>query len=234
MGNHGNDTASYQDSGAAVIVDLAAGTGVGGDAQGDMLTGIENLIGSDHNDVLVGDAGNNNFTAGAGGDLIDGGGGADRVIYANSDTGVAVDLGSGVGSGGHADGDTLVGIENLFGSVHDDSLTGDAGVNVFHGLSGADTIEGGGGNDVLTGGGDADRFVFNDGDGADTIHDFAAGTDAIDLQGYDLTALGISDFAGLESAMSAGPDVEISLLGGDSITLVGVTAADLGADDFLI
>ena len=41
-GSHGNDTASYQDSSAPVVVDLGAGTGVGGDAQGDVLSGIEN------------------------------------------------------------------------------------------------------------------------------------------------------------------------------------------------
>ena len=233
-GSHGNDTASYQDSSAPVVVDLGAGTGVGGDAQGDVLSGIENLIGSAHNDVLVGDAGGNNFTGGAGGDLIDGGGGTDRVIYANSDAGVAVDLESGVGSGGHADGDTLVGIENLFGSVHDDSLAGDANDNVLHGLDGVDTIEGRAGNDILSGGDGADTFIFEDGDGQDTINDFTAGTDAIDLHGYDLAALGISDFAGLEAAMSASPDVEIALAGGDSIILVGVAATDLGADDFLI
>lgn len=232
-GNQGNDTASYQGSSAAVVVDLGAGTGVGGDAQGDVLTEIENLIGSDHNDVLVGDAGDNNFTGGAGGDLIDGGGGTDRVIYANSDAAVAVDLGSGVGSGGHADGDTLVGIENLFGSAYDDSLTGDASDNVLHGLSGADTIAGGGGNDILSGGDGADTFIFNNGDDQDTINDFTAGTDAIDLQGYDLASLGISDFAGLEAVMSAGPNVEIALTAGDSITLVGVAATDLSADDFL-
>jgi Ca2+-binding RTX toxin-like protein len=232
-GHNGNDTASYAGSSASVIVNLDTSTGVGGDAQIDTLSGIENLIGSDHNDVLGGDAGDNNFTGGAGGDLIDAGDGTDRVIYANSSAGVAVDLGTGMGSGGHADGDILIGIENLFGSIHDDSLIVDANDNVLHGLDGADTIGGAAGSDVFSGGGDADTFIFGDGDGQDTITDFDAGTDVIDLQGYDLAGLGISDFASLASAMSAGPNVEISLLGGDSITLVGVTATDLDTGDFL-
>jgi hypothetical protein len=65
---------------------------------------------------------------------------------------------------------------------------------------------------------------MGDGDGEDTN----------DLQGRDLAALGISDFAGLESVMSTGPNVEISFLGGDSITLLGVAAADPGAGEFPI
>ena len=53
-GGAGNDTASYATSAAAVTVDLNAGTGLGGDAQGDTLSGIENLIGSAFNDTLTG------------------------------------------------------------------------------------------------------------------------------------------------------------------------------------
>src|SRR5215475_3181994 len=49
-GGDGNDTAFYWDSTAAVLVSLgsggAAGTGLGGTAQGDRLVGIENLSGS--------------------------------------------------------------------------------------------------------------------------------------------------------------------------------------------
>src|SRR5215475_1391691 len=43
IGGAGNDTASYATSGAAVTVSLEAGNGSGGDAEGDTLTGIENL-----------------------------------------------------------------------------------------------------------------------------------------------------------------------------------------------
>jgi len=51
-------------------VNLATGTGQGGDAEGDRLTGIENLTGSAHGDWLVGDDGNNRFDGGAGADVF--------------------------------------------------------------------------------------------------------------------------------------------------------------------
>jgi hypothetical protein len=43
---------------------------------------------------------------------------------------VTVDLAAGTGLGGDAEGDTLLDIENLDGSGHDDSLTGDSGANI--------------------------------------------------------------------------------------------------------
>ena len=55
----GIDTASYAASSSGVAVNLAAGAGSGGDAQGDTLANIENLIGSAYADALTGDAGAN-------------------------------------------------------------------------------------------------------------------------------------------------------------------------------
>src|SRR5581483_9884501 len=53
IGGGGNDTASYEDSAAAVNVSLTTGKGFGGDAQADTLSGIGNLIGSAFDDSLV-------------------------------------------------------------------------------------------------------------------------------------------------------------------------------------
>ena len=55
-GGAGTDTADYTASPAGVEVDLAAGTGTGGDAEGDRLSGIENVVGSRLNDSLLGSA----------------------------------------------------------------------------------------------------------------------------------------------------------------------------------
>jgi hypothetical protein len=56
IGGAGIDTASYWNSSAAVRVDLRTGQGTGANAQGDTFDGIENVIGSRFDDVLVGDA----------------------------------------------------------------------------------------------------------------------------------------------------------------------------------
>ena len=69
-------------------------------------------------------------------------------------------------TGGDAQGDTLISIENVTGSGFDDSLTGDGGDNVLTGLAGSDTLVGGNGADLLDGG--AGNDVMNGGNGTDT------------------------------------------------------------------
>ncbi|AFK52466.1 beta strand repeat-containing protein [Tistrella mobilis] len=195
-GGGGIDTAIY--AGAAVMVDLAAGTGHNGDAEGDVLTGIENVIGTAANDQLSGDAGANVFDGRAGDDRLDGregddvligGAGADRLIggdgrdtasYRGSSQGVQVDLDNATAAGGHAAGDVLIGIENLTGSAHADRLVGDAGPNMLTGDDGDDTLVGGGGDDVLIGGEGADSL--NGGEGQDSaVYDTSTGAVTISL-----------------------------------------------------
>jgi Ca2+-binding RTX toxin-like protein len=82
-GGGGNDTVDYQDSNVGVEVDLsflgdrAAGTG---GYQGDLIDGVENVVGSDYADKLIGDDGANRINGGCGDDLVDGGGGSDILI----------------------------------------------------------------------------------------------------------------------------------------------------------
>lgn len=78
-GGDGFDTASYALSDAAVQVNLATGATSGGHAQGDFLSDIENLVGSNYNDTLVGNGGSNRLHGGGGGDTLRGGAGADTV-----------------------------------------------------------------------------------------------------------------------------------------------------------
>jgi Ca2+-binding RTX toxin-like protein len=79
-GGAGIDTASYWDSGETVDVDLFNGTGGSGQAAGDKLIGIENLIGGGFRDVLRGDDANNTLSGLAGDDLIAGDSGDDTLI----------------------------------------------------------------------------------------------------------------------------------------------------------
>ena len=71
---------------------------------------------------------------------MDGGGGVDTASYATSGSGVWVSLALGIGSGGDAEGDRLINIENLTGSNYDDTLEGDGGNNKLVGGQGFDTV----------------------------------------------------------------------------------------------
>ena len=133
-----------------VSVNLSTGESSGGHATGDVLTNIENLIGSVHADTLTGDAEDNRFEGLAGADILDGGDGVDTASYTSSDEGVSVNLSTGESSGGHAAGDVFTSIENLIGSTHVDTLTGDAEDNRLEGLAGADTLDGGDGVDTAS------------------------------------------------------------------------------------
>ncbi|WP_187170345.1 cadherin-like domain-containing protein [Salidesulfovibrio onnuriiensis] len=75
------DTVSYAASDAGVSIDLAAGTGTGGHAEGDILSNIENVIGSAYDDNITGNDQDNELTGGEGDDTLGGAGGNDTVIY---------------------------------------------------------------------------------------------------------------------------------------------------------
>ena len=154
--------------------------GLAGGAGGDVLTGRGNgdrLWGNAGDDTLVGGEGDDVLSGGAGADVLDGGAGdADWLWYGASDAGVEVDLAAGTARGGHAEGDTFDGVENVVGSGHADTLTGHAGNNRLSGLDGDDTLVGGAGDDLLTGGNGGDRF--HGGEGADRM-DGGAGRDTL-------------------------------------------------------
>src|SRR5690606_8172712 len=117
-GGDGKDTASYRTATYGVRASLSNPATNTGDAAGDSYVGIEHLEGSAYNDILVGNAGANDFI---------GGHGYDTVSYAGALTGVVASLGNGtVGFGssttqtGEAAGDRYNSIEVLEGSNFDD------------------------------------------------------------------------------------------------------------------
>jgi Ca2+-binding RTX toxin-like protein len=183
IGGGGIDTVSYGgNEGVTVDLRIVGAQVSAGDASGDILSGISNLAGGFYADTLTGDA-NKNFLEGSygddilngglGNDLLSGGDGADTLIggggndtvsysgiYGSSPAGVTVDLnltGAQV-SAGEASGDILSGISNLTGSDYDDTLIGDANVNI---------LNGGFGNDILIGGVGADELIGDT--GTDTV-----------------------------------------------------------------
>jgi Ca2+-binding RTX toxin-like protein len=199
-GEAGIDTATYIDSSVGVTVSLLTGTGSGGTAQGDMLSNIENLYGSNHNDTLVGDFGDNalfgvngndTLRGGVGADNLDGGAGTDTVSYVDSLDAVLVSLILNLGAGGHAEGDTFVNVENVTGSLDDDVLGGTDGANTLLGMNGNDALKGFGGDDFLFGGtgddvllGDAGHDTLDGGTGVDSMEG-GTGNDAYYVDHFD-------------------------------------------------
>lgn len=165
-GGIGQDQASYALSSAAVNVNLMLGAGTGGDAEGDTLTGIEVLVGSNFDDTLTGDDNVNALNGGLGNDTLVGNGGNDKLIGEKGD-------------------------DTIDGGDGNDVIGGSDGNDTISGGNGADKILGGVGTDTLTGGADGDSFFFTtvaeagrDGLG-DVITDFTSGSDQIDLSLID-------------------------------------------------
>ena len=209
-GGIGIDGVSYAYAGSGVNVNLGLTTAQATGGSGtDTILNIENLYGSAYGDTLRGNtvgnklygaAGNDLIYVGAGtaSDLIDGGAGTDGLSYAYAAIGVKVDLGLTTAQAtGGSGSDTIVNIENLYGSAYADTLKGNASGNQLYGVAGNDTLNGMGGNDTLNGGAGLDTFVFNTALSAtgnkDTITDFNVADDTIQLENAiftKLTALG--------------------------------------------
>jgi Ca2+-binding RTX toxin-like protein len=80
-GGTGSDTTSYHWSGARVDVNLMRATQRNGDANGDVLVNIENVTGSNGNDLLAGDNGANVLNGLGGQDTLTGRGGSDHFVF---------------------------------------------------------------------------------------------------------------------------------------------------------
>jgi Ca2+-binding RTX toxin-like protein len=132
------------------------------------LGGTDVLYGGNGGDLIDGGDGNDSLIGGAGADTLLGGTGIDTIVYNTSlISTVIIDLTTGHGKGGDAEGDTFSGIENVQGSDLADGLSGSAGANTLIGLDGNDTLRGRGSNDVLNGGSGDD--YLEGGAGADVL-----------------------------------------------------------------
>lgn len=143
-GNAGTDTVSYASATAAMTIDLTAGSATGG-GRTDTLVNIERVIGSAYADTITGTSGNDWIDAGLGADTVGGGSGTDTISYLSANNGITLTLG-----GSNTQNDTLTGIENIYGSIYGDALTGDSADNTIEGGTGNDTLNGSGGTDTVS------------------------------------------------------------------------------------
>jgi Ca2+-binding RTX toxin-like protein len=188
-GGLGFDTVLFAGSNTGVRADLQTLIGQGGFAQGDLYSGIEAFEGTAFNDTLGGDDAANSLSGlggndelvgrggadtllggdgedtldgGADGDTLDGGDDSDTASYFFSTAGVTISLADGTASGGWAEGDSLISIENVLGTEFVDAITGDDADNYLSGDRGDDTLDGGEGDDTLSGGRGGDELIGGD------------------------------------------------------------------------
>ena len=207
------------------------------------LAGNDIIRGGIGDDILNGGDGNDQLFGGLGADHLDGGAGIDRASYTTASSGVTVNLINPALNTGEAAGDTYSSIENIFGTIYDDILIGDAGDNDLQGLGdddqligadgddrlfggdGDDRLTGGRGDDDLFGGAGSDTFVFGANSGTDRIFGFEDGLDIIQFQS------GPTQFSDLTITFD-GADSLITWTN-RSIELIGFDATALTDADFL-
>ena len=175
-GGSGFDLVIYNNNTETTGVNVNLATGMARDPWGstDTLVGVEWVRASANADTLVGSAADERFQGLAGADSIDGGEGSDTIDFSHDYRGggfkgVVVNLTAGYATDGFGATDTLLSIENVIATQHNDliigndttnSIKGDAGDDELQGRGGNDILEGGDGNDILYGGLGSDSAVF--------------------------------------------------------------------------
>ena len=155
--------------------------------------GDDDLSGGTGNDRLTGGAGNDTLIGDFGADAMSGGEGTDDVFYRESISGVQVTLDGLANDGTPGENDRAgsvvlssprastskagsvvlcpetktIDVENVWGSFHNDSITGSAQANQLVGGEGDDRLDGGCASDTLVGG--IGRDTIKGGSGNDVI-----------------------------------------------------------------
>ncbi|MGR3794718.1 Hint domain-containing protein [Vannielia sp. SX4] len=238
--------------------------GYGGDDTLDGGANNDTIHGGDGDDQIRGGTGDDTLTGGAGDDdfIVENGFGNDTItggetgesfgdsIDASAVTDDLTVTFTSPESGTLGDGTATTGfseIETVTLGSGDDTVTGSTGDDYIETGAGADTAQMGAGNDTVALGaadGAVDTVVMGDGDGNDTVFDFEAptangdgtytGNDQLDVS--DMTDAGgdpvsVHDVAvsddGFGSAVLTFPN-------GESVTLVGVSAAEAADPMWLI
>jgi serralysin len=128
----------------------------------DTFTGIERVVGSRFNDLMIGSAKEDEFDGLRGRDTLDGGAGADRLNYSDDywnggRRGIDVDLQTSVKNGnifgrvidGFGQRDTVINFEYVWGTRYNDTFRGSGKENRFQGGEGEDFYDGRGGFDLV-------------------------------------------------------------------------------------
>jgi Ca2+-binding RTX toxin-like protein len=165
------------------------------------LGGADSVVAGAGDDRICTGDGADGVLAQAGNDSIDGGTDPDGVFYFTATGPVNVNLETGVATG---DGrDTLVGIENVTASDFDDTIVGNAEINVLFGEGGRDRIDGGAHSDALLGGPGDDLLIGRPGDGDAAGFVEATNGVQVDLQAGVATGFGRDTLTNIESVIGS-------------------------------
>ena len=215
------------------------------------------VTGTDGDDWIVSGNGNKTVNAGKGNDMIQVGWGdlgseGTQIINAGSGNDeIYADGGTNILNGG--DNNDIIFVENTNNNV----LNGDAGDDTLevygngHNLNGGDgddklivrygnncTLNGGKGNDTLYGGDGNDIFVYANGEGNDTIIDYAAGQDTLQISNGTISQTALTNsnedlvfaFGDGNITLKNSATKAISLKDGRGSYTASGTAITLGAD----
>lgn len=233
-GGTGIDGVSYAYAGSGVNVNLGLTTAQATGGSGtDTILNIENLYGSAFGDTLRGSSVGNQLYAAAGNDLIyvgsgtasdliDGGVGVDGLSYAYATSAVKVDLNLTTAQAtGGSGSDTILNIENVYGSSYGDTLKGNTIGSQLYGLAG---------NDLLYAGSGTASDKFDGGVGVDALS-YASATAAVTVNLGLATAQntggsGTDTLLNIENLYASSYNDTIRDAGNVSNTIFGMTGYD--------
>lgn len=183
----------------------------------------DHLFGEENDDVLLGGGGDDYLDGGSGKDILyDDADGKDERGQENKSNDIFFGRAGDDDLDGGAGDDILDGGDDndvLTGGDGNDILRGGAGKDTLYGDNGAkapgmDILEGGAGDDALKGGGGSDMYVFNLGDGKDTIQDDGSNGS------HNVVVFKFSS-SQIKAVARSGEDLVISYGVDDSVTVKG-------------
>jgi Ca2+-binding RTX toxin-like protein len=244
----GGDDADFVTGGAG---NDAMRGGAGDDELGDSSVLIQGVPPDCGDDQLDGGTGNDLLRPGAGptpcdadpgspvlsdNDILNGGAGADQVVFERRVAPVNVFIDDNANDGGAGEADNVAtDVERLVGGQAEDMLVGSPAGETIDGFRGADTVRGGGGPDVVDGGADdAESDDVSGGDGDDQVRG-NAGDDALagDAGDDTLEGGGGADDAsggGGNDNVTGGPGIDVVAGGAGNDTLDGSAIGPVGED----
>ncbi|MEY8833378.1 DUF4347 domain-containing protein [Phaeobacter italicus] len=180
--------------------------------------GNDSVFAGKGNDNVYGRADDDHLRGGWGDDTIHGGTGSDTILAGQGHDTVYGGEGSDRVRAGWGD-------DKVFLGLADDHVFGGKGNDTLIGGMGRDTLNGGAGNDRLRGGADSDTFIFAKGRGMDTIADFDATMDVLELRNFGFS----SPQEALSFGGQQGDDFVFSFDDGSGLILRDVSEAELSS-----